>query len=407
MGKRNSIRKSLAVQQTLYIEETIIEDSIAEDPDISIAGESDLESGLSVSRHADDTSLAGFTWKRPFSRGSDNGNATGGVDVGNGFSQPPSDAFRAHTPPSNSTSNYKTQIHEEGNVTPPRSNTTASPIIIDNATDTIEIPVMEENDVESANKQSTSISSTTISSPPIILPSDTNSSSDKKNDESVSNNAIDSSNTMQTAIGSRAPSTPLTSTEQSNKIKTSNEAISLNMITNNSPTSVLISENKTEDPDAADLAQVILSENKTEDPNVGNLAQLQSSTSSSLTATPSSMGKLPLVKDEAAIPIAGDTTIKMISSSTDNEVDVAVESNEKAVELAVENIDSNAFTSRGKDDVDLNTNTHRDAAKEFENNSIGSQSKKLEKANNLELNSRTQMKDSNEIDDYSLGKFSI
>mmetsp|Transcript_2297 Transcript_2297/g.3266 ORF Transcript_2297/g.3266 Transcript_2297/m.3266 type:complete len:714 (-) Transcript_2297:102-2243(-) len=62
-GRKKSGRSSIAVQKTLVLDDTIKEDSIGEDPDISIAGESDLdlESGLSLSRHnADDASLSGF-----------------------------------------------------------------------------------------------------------------------------------------------------------------------------------------------------------------------------------------------------------------------------------------------------------------------------------------------------------
>ena len=58
MSRNNSfkngkmIRRSSNAAKSLIIEETITEDSIAEDPDMSIAGESDLESGLSVSHHS-------------------------------------------------------------------------------------------------------------------------------------------------------------------------------------------------------------------------------------------------------------------------------------------------------------------------------------------------------------------
>ena len=67
--KKGRGRKSTAVKQ-LFIEETINEDSLAEDPDISIAGESDLESGLSVSVYSDEVSLSGFSFNRPTSRAS-------------------------------------------------------------------------------------------------------------------------------------------------------------------------------------------------------------------------------------------------------------------------------------------------------------------------------------------------
>jgi predicted Na+-dependent transporter len=68
---RNSGRKSKSVAARMLAIETIQEDPLDEDPDISIAGESDLESGLSVSQHDDGaSSLFAFSFSRPMSGGS-------------------------------------------------------------------------------------------------------------------------------------------------------------------------------------------------------------------------------------------------------------------------------------------------------------------------------------------------
>ena len=65
--------QSNAVKRIMVDEKNNKDDSLSEDPDISIAGESDLESGLSVSAYGDEISLSGFPANRFSTRGGGRG----------------------------------------------------------------------------------------------------------------------------------------------------------------------------------------------------------------------------------------------------------------------------------------------------------------------------------------------
>ncbi len=118
-NKKRRGRSSIAVQRTLIVDDTIKEDSLAEDPDISIAGESDLESGLSLSRHnTDDVSLSGFSMKDQTTNGDH--------QTQNSTEDPTSTG--SSTLDINTSSTGRPPLDK--NTTPPRSNT-SQPLTVD------------------------------------------------------------------------------------------------------------------------------------------------------------------------------------------------------------------------------------------------------------------------------------
>lgn len=152
--KKKFGRKSHALKE-LMIEETINEDSLAEDPDISIAGESDLESGLSVSVYGEDISLSGFSATRPSSQASKRNKNR----INN---------FTSQSKNQDNIENLESMQAKHTDTTEPEQDFKGLPLVVDvsdSAIDQFDEVSLHENEVSVDKKHTTNTPSPDIKSP--------------------------------------------------------------------------------------------------------------------------------------------------------------------------------------------------------------------------------------------------